>query len=81
MANPIRMRSLLPLGALALAAVVGGCVAYPAYSSYPSYGSGYGYERPYYSGTYVGVGGGWQDRGWRDGGWHDRGWHDRGWRH
>jgi hypothetical protein len=70
MANRYRLRSLLPLAALGLAAVLGGCVAYPAY---PTYGYGYGYNAPYYGGTYVGVGDGWHDRGWREGGWHD-GW-------
>jgi hypothetical protein len=72
MANRSRLRVLLPFAALGVAAVLGGCVAYPAY---PAYGYGYGYNAPYYGGPYVGVGvgGGWHD------GWHDRGWHD-GWR-
>lgn len=64
----IRYRALLPLAALGLAAVLGGCIAYPAY---PGYGYGYGYA-PYYgypAGGYVdlGVGGGWHDGG----GWGD----------
>jgi hypothetical protein len=70
MANPYRLRSLLPLAALGLAIALGGCVAYPAYPTYPTYGYGYGYGAPYYGGAVVGFGGG----------WHDRGWHD-GWRH
>ena len=76
-------RLRLPLFALALAALLGGCVAYPAGPGYPSYGYGYGYGygAPYYSGTYIGVGGGWHGGG---GGWHDHdggGWHGGGgWR-
>ena len=38
-----RLRCLLPLAALALASVLGGCV-YPAYGYY---GDGYYYGRPY----------------------------------
>jgi hypothetical protein len=76
MPNRYRLRSMLPVAAIGLAALLGGCVAYPAYPTYgynaPYYGGGY----PYYGGPYVGVGVG---GGWREGGWHDRGWHD-GWR-
>lgn len=67
----IRLRLL---AALTLAALLGGCVAYPAGPGYPSYSYGYGYGAPYYSGTYIGVGGGWHDR--NGGGWHGGG----GWR-
>jgi hypothetical protein len=56
MAN--RSRLLLPLAALGLAVMLGGCVVYPAYPAYPGYGYGYGYA-PYYGGAYVGYGGGW----------------------
>jgi hypothetical protein len=65
MANRLRPNLLLSLAAIALAATLGGCVAYPAY---PTYGAGYGYGRPYYGGVYVAPGGGW--RGYD--GWHDR---------
>jgi hypothetical protein len=51
----------LPLAALALAALLGGCV----YAPYPGYGGGYGV--PYYAGPTVAFGGGW--------GWHDHDWH------
>ena len=63
-----RLRALLPVAAIGLAVLLGGCVAYPAY---PGYGYGYGYGAPYYSGAYVGFGGGWHghDGGWRG---HDR---------
>jgi hypothetical protein len=59
----IRLRSILPLAALGLAAMLGGCVAYPAY---PGYGYGaypaYGYGAPVYVGGYYGggYGGGWR---------------------
>lgn len=77
MANRFRLRSLLPVAALGLVAVLGGCYAYPAYPSYPAYG----YNAPYYGGSYVGIGGGWHERGWHDGGgWREGGWHDGGWR-
>jgi len=69
-------RRVLPLlAALGVAALLGGCVAYPAdpgyggYYGYPAYG--YGYP----AGGYVAFGGGWHDGGWHDGGWHDGGWH------
>jgi hypothetical protein len=53
-----RLRSMLPVAALALAAILGGCVAYPAYPGY-----GYGYRAPgYYPGGYYG---GWYGGGWR----------------
>lgn len=63
MARPFRMRMLLPVAALTLAGMLGGCVVYPAYPAYPGYSAypayGYGYA-PHYSGGYVGYGGGWQ---------------------
>ena len=63
MAYVFRLRLLLPLAALGLVGLLGGCIAYPAY---PGYGYGYGYGAPYYGGGYVRVGGG----GWgHDGGW------------
>ena len=49
-----RLRGLLPLAALALAALLGGCVAYPAYPGYGYYGGGYYGGGPYYGGG-VGV--------------------------
>jgi hypothetical protein len=58
-----RLRSMLPLAALGLGVMLGGCVAYPAYpgyGAYPAYGYGYGYGAPYYGGAYVGWGGGWR---------------------
>jgi hypothetical protein len=78
MAYRFRPRSMLQLAVIGLAAMLGGCVAYPAYpgyGAYPAYGYGYGYGAPYYGGAYVGVGGG----GWHGGGWGG-GWHDGGWR-
>jgi hypothetical protein len=72
MFNMIRSRRLLPLAALALATLLGGCY----YGPYPGYGyngggyyggggyyaGGY-YGAPYYSGATVAIGGGgW---GWR----------------
>ncbi len=63
------VRAPLSLMVLAAAAMLGGCVAYPAYPgypgyvAYPAYAPAYGYG-PYYGGGYVAVGGG----GWRDGG-------------
>jgi hypothetical protein len=56
-------RLLLPLVALGLAGLLGGCVAYPAYDG------GY-YGAPYYAGPPVVVGGGWGYHGHR----HRRGW-------
>jgi hypothetical protein len=58
-----RLRSMLPWAALGLAALLGGCVAYPAYPGYPAYGYGYGYGAPAY------VGGGYYG-GYYGGGWH-----------
>ena len=76
MANRSRSRLILPLAALGLAGMLGGCVAYPDYPAYPAYG----YRAPYYGGGYVGLGGGWG----HEGGWeHEggRGWgHGGGWR-
>lgn len=63
-------RAAVPaVAALGLAALLGGCVAYPAYPDYGYYGPGYGYP----AGSYVAVGGGW--------GWHDHDWHDHDWHH
>ena len=76
MFDRLRNRRLLPLAALTLVALLGGCVAYPGgYYGYNDgyYGSGY-YGTPYYSGATVAIGSGW---GWR-GGDHDRDWHERG---
>ncbi len=56
MSSRFNSRLLLSLAALGLAAVLGGCVAYPA-------SPGSGDRAPYYSGGYVSVGGGWQDDG------------------
>jgi hypothetical protein len=57
-------RAALPVvAAFGLAALLGGCVAYPAYPDYGYYGPGYAYP----AGGYVAFGGG--------GGWHDGGWH------
>lgn len=74
MARLFRFHTLLPMVAVCGAAMVGGCVAYPAYPTY-----GYGYPQPY-GGSYVAIGGGWHDGGWRGGGWHDDGWRGGGWR-
>jgi hypothetical protein len=64
MTSRLRSRSMLPLVASGLAAMLGGCVAYPAYPGYPAYPAyGYGYA-PYYGGAYVGYGGGY-GWGWR----------------
>jgi hypothetical protein len=65
---PRWFRRASPWVALAAAAALGGCVAYPAY---PGYGYGYGYApAPYYAYPAGGVvvGGGW------GGGWHGGGW-------
>ncbi len=62
-------RAMLPaLAALGLAALVSGCVAYPAYPSYGYYAPGYGYA----PGGYVAIGGGW---GWHGGDWRGGDWH------
>ncbi len=77
MFSKFRNRGLRPFAALALVALLGGCV-YPAYPGYGYYGGGYGgyYGAPYYAGPTVAVGGGW---GWHGGGdWHGGGggdWH------
>jgi hypothetical protein len=70
MFRSLRLRWLMPLGALALAMALGGCYAYPAYPGYGYYGGYYG--GPYYGGGVVAFGGGWH------GDWHD---HDGGWHH
>ncbi|WP_428485757.1 hypothetical protein [Rhodopila sp.] len=85
MAGRVPGRFVLPLVALGVAAMLGGCVAYPAYpgysgyAGYPAYGYGYGYT-PYNSGGYIALGGGWHDGGEHEGGWHDGGGHEDGWR-
>jgi|tagenome__1003787_1003787.scaffolds.fasta_scaffold19727552_2 hypothetical protein len=56
MASSRSQRIALPLTALALAAMLGGCVVYPDYPAYR-------YPAPYYGGPYVGVGGGWHGGG------------------
>jgi hypothetical protein len=79
-ASRLRLRSPFLVAALGLVAILGGCVAYPAY---PTYGYGYGYGTP----AYVGVGGGWHE-GWHGHDWHEGwhgggrgdGWHGDGWR-
>jgi hypothetical protein len=66
MFSHFRSRGLLTIAALAVAIVLGGCVAYPAYPGY-GYNGGY-YGAPYYAGPTVAFGGGW---GWHGGGdWH-----------
>lgn len=83
-----RYRWLLPTLALGAAALLGGCVAYPA--DYYGYDYSYGYAPGYYAYGYtpgpsvsLGFGGDWGDHDWGDHDWHgghwDRG--DRGWRH
>jgi hypothetical protein len=60
-------RAMLPaLAALGLAALVSGCVVYPAYPNYGYYAPGYA------PGGYVAIGGGWGWHGddWRGGDWH-----------
>jgi len=66
MFGKFRPRSLLPLGALVLATILGGCV-YPAYPGYGYYGGGPYYGTPYYGGGAVAYSGGWRgyDRDWR----------------
>jgi hypothetical protein len=76
MFGSFRLRSLLPLGVLALAMLLGGCV-YAPYPGYGYYGGGYSGGGPYYGGGVVafGGGGGWYGHdGWH-GGWHHRGWY------
>jgi hypothetical protein len=73
MFDRFRKRGLLPLAALTLAVMLGGCY-YPGYQGY-GYGGGYGggyYAAPYYSGATVAVGGGWRG--------HDRHYDHDGWR-
>ena len=71
MSRMFRSRRALPFVALALVALLGGCV-YPAYPGYGYYGGG-----PYYGGGgVVAFGGG---GGWRGGGWHGGGWNGGGW--
>jgi hypothetical protein len=72
MFSKIRSRGLRPFAALVLAALLGGCVAYPAYPGYGYYNGYYGgyYAAPYYAGPTVALGGGW---GWHGGGGGD--WH------
>ena len=63
MFSALKTRRLLPIAALAVAALLGGCV-YPAY---PGYGYGYNggyYGAPYYAGPTVAFGTGW---GWHGG--------------
>lgn len=60
----LRRVALPAIAALGLAALLGGCVAYPAYPAYGYGGPAYGYP----SGGYVAFGGGW--------GWHDHDDHD-----
>ena len=50
MFGSFRSRGLLPLAALALATLLGGCYAYPAYPGYGYYGGGYYGGAPYYGG-------------------------------
>lgn len=61
MANRFRLPKFLPLAALALAASLGGCIAYPAYPAYPGYAAYPAYGGVYYGGGYGwGYGGGWR---------------------
>jgi hypothetical protein len=63
-ASALRRAALPAIAALGLAALLGGCVAYPAYPDYGAYSPGYAYP----AGGYVAFGGGW--------GGHDRDdWH------
>ncbi len=59
MSTRFHRRWVLPVAMLGLAAMLGGCVVYPAY---PGYGPAYGYPAPYYGGIYYGgyYGGGWR---------------------
>jgi hypothetical protein len=66
MLDRLRLLAGWALGGLVLAALLGGCVAYPAYPGYGYYG-GY-YAAPYYGDGVVAFRGGWH-------GWHDHDWH------
>ena len=66
-------RRWMPLGVIALATILGGCVAYPDYGYSGYFGGG-----PYYSGGVVAFGG--DGGGWRGGGHHHRHHHRRHWR-
>jgi hypothetical protein len=69
----MRFRKLLPIAALGLAALLGGCYAYPAYPGYGYYNNGYYGGGPSYGGGVVAYGGGWGwHRGWHG---HDHDWH------
>jgi len=69
-----RLRALLPVGALALATLLGACVAYPGYPEY-AYNGGY-YGGPAYSTGVVVAGGGWDYRRPYPGYWRHRYWRD-----
>ncbi len=70
MSRPVRLRLPAPILALAAAAALGGCVAYPApYPTAGYYGAPYGYGYAYQPATLFGF---------NFGGWGDHGWHDRG---
>jgi hypothetical protein len=76
MSRMFRSRRALPFVALALVALLGGCV-YPAYPGYGYGGGPYYGGSPYYGGGgVVAFGGG---GGWRGGGWHGGGWNGGGW--
>lgn len=64
MTTRFRLRSMVPPAALGLAAMLTGCVAYPAYPTYRGYPA-YGYAAPYYDGYYGGYHGGYYGGGWR----------------
>ena len=71
MSGLFRIAPVLPMAALALTALLGGCFVYPAYPGYGYYGGGY-YGGGYYGGglaaaAVVTFGGG---DGWHEGGWH-----------
>jgi hypothetical protein len=73
MASQIRPRLVLFLAAIGLAAMLTGC---EAYQPIPYMATG---TAPNYGGTYVGIGGGWNDRSWHDHGWRGGGWDGHGW--
>jgi hypothetical protein len=64
MFNVLRSRRLLPLAALTLAALLGGCIAYPANPGYGYQDGGYYGGGPYYSSGVLTFGSGWHG-GWR----------------